>query len=204
METVKDLLLLLLTAVFAENAVFTRCYSCGTQDWRRMTARTALEDGAVVCLLSVFAGLSGWLGRLLVGALAGSGILLDTHLRPPLYLLVFIVFYFLLWLLFAKIPVWKPAGIRFLGLHTALAFGYVPMGVLLIVGLGAYTLPEALVFGLGTGAGYLLAMELTVTVRRRMVLSRIPPFLRGLPVNLIVYGLISLGLYALLGHDLAL
>lgn len=204
METFKTLVALLFASMLTENAVLVRGYTTGLQDMRLATPRSVLEDGCAATALCIVASFSGWLGRFLMQLLLHDVLYIGKYLRPPIFLFIYLIFYFLIYLLLTKVPALKPAGAKYLGLHSAVAFGFLPMGALLIVGLGTEALPEALIFGLGTGAGYLLATELALSLHSRLSLCRVPAFLRGVPISLITMGLISLGLFALLGHDLAL
>ena len=51
--------------------------------------------------------------------------------------------------------------------------------------------------------GYLLAVRLHIVFADRLKYTRMPFFLRGLPIRLIGAGLISMALFGLLGHSLA-
>ena len=88
--------------------------------------------------------------------------------------------------------------------HTAIAFGFLPMGVLLVAGFGNGGLVTSLVGAAGSGAGYLLAMLLCWTIRERLDFCDIPKAFRGAPILFIYLGLISLALFGLVGHQLAL
>ena len=89
-------------------------------------------------------------------------------------------------------------------LHTAIAFGFLPLGVLLVTGFGAGGMGEALWTALGAGGGYVLAMLLCWSIRERLDLSDIPRAFRGAPILFIYLGLLSLALFGLVGHQLAL
>ena len=88
--------------------------------------------------------------------------------------------------------------------HTAIAFGFLPLGVLLVNGFGTGGLAEAVAGALGAGAGYLLAAILCWTIRERLDLCDIPRSFRGAPILFIYIGLLSLALFGLVGHQLAL
>ena len=82
-------------------------------------------------------------------------------------------------------------------------FSFLPVGVLLLCCLNNYRWYECLVFGLGSGLGYLLAVRLHIVFADRLKYTRLPFFLRGLPIRLIGAGMISMALFGLLGHSLA-
>jgi Na+-transporting NADH:ubiquinone oxidoreductase subunit E len=65
-----------------------------------------------------------------------------------------------------------------------------------------HTLPESIVFGLGAGVGWWLAVVALGAIRERLRYSNVPPGLRGLGITFIVVGLMSLGFMAFSGIQL--
>jgi len=65
-----------------------------------------------------------------------------------------------------------------------------------------YTLPESIVFGFGSGAGWALAIIALAAIRERMRYSNVPPPLRGLGITFILAGLMALGFLAFGGIQL--
>ena len=55
------------------------------------------------------------------------------------------------------------------------------------------SLPEAAVFGLGSGTGFALAVVLLSAVRTRVAYADLPAGLRGLGITFLLTGLMSLG-----------
>ena len=60
-----------------------------------------------------------------------------------------------------------------------------------------YSLLESVVFGLGSGAGWALAIVMLAAIRERLKYSRIPEGLHGLGIAFLVTGLLSMGFGAL-------
>lgn len=56
-----------------------------------------------------------------------------------------------------------------------------------------YDLAESVVFGLGSGVGWALAIAILATIRERLRYADLPDGLRGLGITFIVTGLISMG-----------
>ncbi len=185
-----------MTAAVLENAVFTRALGDGALPYNRFRPRQAVAQGLLMTAVSVAAALAGWLGEELIS----NYYAMPGHLRPPVYLMVFSVFYAVLYLLMTKVPALAPLRQR-AELHPAVVFGYIPVATMLFIGYGTYTLGEALAYGFGVGAGYLAAMLLTYLLRERTWFSRVPRAFRGLPVALMYTGLVSLALFGLLGHQ---
>lgn len=62
-----------------------------------------------------------------------------------------------------------------------------------------YTFVESVVYGLGTGAGWALAIVMLAAIRERLKYSDIPQGLQGLGMSFMVVGLMSLGFMAFSG-----
>ena len=65
-----------------------------------------------------------------------------------------------------------------------------------------YNLPESVVYGLGTGVGWALAIAALAGIREKMVYSDVPPPLRGLGITFITVGLMALSFLAFSGMEL--
>jgi Na+-transporting NADH:ubiquinone oxidoreductase subunit E len=65
-----------------------------------------------------------------------------------------------------------------------------------------YTLPEATVFGFGSGIGWALAIVTLAAIREKLRYNNVPPALRGLPITFITVGLMSVAFMAFAGIQL--
>ncbi len=65
-----------------------------------------------------------------------------------------------------------------------------------------YNFGESVVFGLGGGVGWMLAIVALAAIREKMVYSDVPPGLRGLGITFLVVGLMALGFMAFSGIQL--
>jgi len=65
-----------------------------------------------------------------------------------------------------------------------------------------YGFAESVVFGFGSGIGWLLAIAALAAVREKMRYSDVPPPLRGLGITFIVTGLMAIGFMAFAGIQL--
>ncbi len=65
-----------------------------------------------------------------------------------------------------------------------------------------YSLPEAAVFGIGSGIGWALAIVVLAAIREKLRYNNVPPALRGLPITFITVGLMSVAFMAFAGIQL--
>lgn len=65
-----------------------------------------------------------------------------------------------------------------------------------------YTFGESVVFGFGSGVGWLLAIVALAAIRERMRYSNVPAGLRGLGITFIITGLMAIGFMAFSGIQL--
>jgi Na+-transporting NADH:ubiquinone oxidoreductase subunit E len=65
-----------------------------------------------------------------------------------------------------------------------------------------YNFPESVVYGLGTGFGWALAITLLAGIREKLKYSDVPDGLQGLGITFVTTGLMSLGFLAFSGIQL--
>ena len=65
-----------------------------------------------------------------------------------------------------------------------------------------YDLPESIIFGFGSGIGWLLAVVGLAAIRERMRYSNVPAGLRGLGITFIITGLMAIAFMAFSGVQL--
>jgi len=65
-----------------------------------------------------------------------------------------------------------------------------------------YNFPDSLVFGLGSGAGFALAIIALAGIREKMKYSNVPPGLRGLGITFITVGLMAIAFMLFSGIQL--
>ncbi|MEA3488899.1 MAG: electron transport complex subunit RsxA [Candidatus Omnitrophota bacterium] len=85
-------------------------------------------------------------------------------------------------------PLYKALGI-FLPLITT---NCAILGLTLFMVLRDYSFPQAIVFGLGAGLGFTLALVLMAGIREELAFADIPEPLRGTGITLILAGLLAL------------
>ena len=78
------------------------------------------------------------------------------------------------------------------------------VGTLLICANQNYTILQCVAFSLGSGLGFVFAVFIVREGRRRLRSKAIPSIFQGLPATMIYIGVLSLAIYALVGHTVVL
>ncbi len=65
-----------------------------------------------------------------------------------------------------------------------------------------YSFPQSVVFGLGNGVGWALAIVALAAIREKLAYSNVPAGLRGLGITFIITGLMAIGFLAFSGIQL--
>ena len=94
----------------------------------------------------------------------------------------------------------SPALYTALGIFLPLiAVNCAILGAALFMDQRNYTFGESVVFGLGGGIGWALAIILMAAIRRKMWYANVPPALRGLGMTMLLSGLMSMGFMCFAG-----
>ncbi len=204
---VEEYLSLAVKAIFVENMALT--FFLGMCSFLACSKKveTALGLGmAVIFVLAVTVPVNNLLYNYLLkdGALAWIG--------PEFaqYDLSFLGFLTYIGTIAAMVQIVEMTLDRFVpALHAALGV-FLPLIAVNCAILGAslfmverdYTFGESVVFGVGSGIGWMLAIVALASIRERMRYSNVPPGLRGLGITFILTGLIGIGFMAFSGIQL--
>ena len=199
MNILLNLLGLLLTAALVENPFYTRCFIAETVDAQLNERHDVMLRSLIAAAMCLPAAMAGWAGRMIFIGYTD----IPVYLRTPAGILLYIAVFLLTVAALYREGGEKRPSAEFMHAYTRDCFSFLPVGVLLLCGLNSFRWYEALVFGLGSGLGYLLAVRLHIVFADRLKYTKIPFFLRGLPIRLIGAGMISMALFGLLGHSLA-
>ncbi len=92
-------------------------------------------------------------------------------------------------------PLYRALGI-FLPLITT---NCAILGLALFIVLKEYNFIESIVFGVGAGAGFTMAISIMAGIREELELAEIPKSFQGAPITLIVAGLLALAFMGFAG-----
>ena len=191
-----ELIVLAVTAAITENIVFCRGLEHGMYSQERRSSVSIVRMGLMATLLTTIAGLCGWVGRFAADNLFE----LLSWTRSAMFVAVYGIAIVLLMVI---INVMKTliGGVSS-KLATRLVYGFVPLGTLFIVGNSTMGALQATVYGLGAGVGFLLASLLNHSIQVRIAHSDVPIVFQGMPITLLILGMMSLAIFGLLGHPL--
>ncbi len=97
----------------------------------------------------------------------------------------------------------SPALYNALGIYLPLiSVNCAILGVSLFMNQREYNLQETVVFSLGSGIGWALAIIALAAIRQKLQYSNVPPGLRGLGITFIVTGLMAMGFMCFAGISL--
>ncbi len=189
-----------LTAAFIENAVFTRAF--GVSRLVNLVENTAVDNViffAFLCLIQVVSAPMVYFANIW---LKEQDLWYASFLRPGLFALCAVAaFLAVAAIIMALRPPNKKELLSILPLAT---FNCAVLGPMLISATQSMDFVQTVGFALGSGLGYGIAILMLSEGQHKMENKNVPVSLRGLPINLIYIGILSLAIYALTGHRLAI
>ncbi|MBT3219923.1 MAG: NADH:ubiquinone reductase (Na(+)-transporting) subunit E [Proteobacteria bacterium] len=162
---------------------------------------------AVIFVLAITAPVNWALQNFILqkGALSWTG--LEFAKEADLSFLTFITFIAVIAAMVQLVEMFldkfSPALYNALGIFLPLiAVNCAILGASLFMVEREYDLPETLMFGIGSGIGWALAIIAMASIRQKLVYSNIPAGLRGLGITMLMTGLISIAFMAFAGIQL--
>ena len=185
-------------ALFAQNAIFTR--GLGVSRLIQLVGDERTSSWWFALLLCVTQTLVAPLAYF-----AGSQIV-DLPYRAPLRPLLYLA-------CVAVVCIFEHAILRAVkGPRSGLLIRILPiaavnsgvLGTALVERTQSFTLAQSIGFGLGSGLGYTFIVFIVREGRRRLRSKAVPAIFQGLPSSMIYIGVLSLAIYALVGHSVVL
>ena len=193
-------------AVFAENVILSRALGVTrllklVPDHKAQIWNFALPLILVMSLSAPFGWLAHnvlfiWLRTVLPAWLPLSA------LRPVVYLSCGVAAMGITWLLLLLLPKKIADPCREQTSLATCSTGV--LGTLLICANQNYTMLQCIAFSLGSALGYIFIVFIVREGRRRLGNKAVPAIFQGLPSSLIYVGILSLAIYALVGHAVVL
>lgn len=193
-------------AIFAENVILSR--ALGVTRLLKLVPDHKAQIGQfclpLVLVMVLSAPMGWWTHNVLFSWLRGylPSWLPVNALRPLLYLTCAVLAMALVWLLLTIFPKRKRQLYR-----AQLSLGACStavVGTLLICANQNYSMMQCIAFSLGSALGYVFIVFIVREGRRRLRSKAIPAIFQGLPSSMIYIGILSLAIYALVGHTVVL
>lgn len=196
----------MLLAVFAENVVLARALGVSRLIKLVPDHRTQVWDFCLpLLLIMTLSALPGWAAHNLFFPWLRDYLpdwLPMSALRPVVYLTCGVAAMAVTWLLLGLLPRRLRHSCRSqLSLATC---STAVLGTMLVCANQNYTILQCIAFSLGSGLGYVFAVYIVREGRRRLRSKAVPSIFQGLPSSMIYIGVLSLAIYALVGHTVVL
>jgi len=166
---------------------------------------TAIGLGAAVIFVLALTTPLNWLlheGLLKKGALAWAG-LPDVHMSFLNFILFIATIAATVQLVEMVLDRYSPALYTALGIFLPLiAVNCAILGSLLLMVERGYNFGETVVFGIGSGVGWALAIISMAAIRTKIRYSNVPSGLRGLGITMLITGLMALAFQCFAGIQL--
>lgn len=187
-----DLLIIFISASIVNNFVLS--YFLGICPFIGVSNKTssALSMGMATTFVMVLTAMVSWL--------LCSNILIPyklEFLHIPSFILVIASLVQFVEMVIKKVsqPLYRALGI-FLPLITT---NCAILGLALLLTMREYDFMQSLVFGLGAGVGFTLALFIMAGIREELELTDVPEPFRGVPITLITAGLLALAFMGFAG-----
>ncbi len=192
-----ELLNIFLKSVFIENMVLA--YFLGMCSYLAVSksVKTAVGLGAAVIFVLTLTVPINWVVNTYV--LGANGIF-KTDLTFLRFILFIATIASAVQLVEMVVEKFSPALYSALGIFLPLiTVNCAILGGALFMVAREYNLPEATMFGFGSGVGFAIAMIVIAAIREKIRYSAVPAPLRGLGIAFILTGLMGMGFMALMG-----
>ena len=181
--------------VFAQNAVFTR--ALGVSRIVKLADDPEVDSltfGVLLCSVQLISAPMAYFVNLWLSEQWYS-----TYVRPLVLVMCSAVAFFIVLLL--VVLLFRSSGAKDIVAVLPMAtFNTCILGTLLIGTTRNFDLLQTMGFALGSGVGYVLAVQVVLEGQRKLDSQRVPAAFRGLPVALLYIGILALAIYGFTGH----
>jgi len=180
-----ELILIFLSAAIVNNFVFSWFYGICPFIGVSNKISSAFSMGLAVTFVMVLTAIVSWF--------LWNSILAPFHLeflQIPSFILVIASLVQFVEMVIKKVsqPLYRALGI-FLPLITT---NCAILGLALALVMREYTFIESIVFGVGAGVGFTLALLIMAGIREELELADVPKAFQGVPITLVVAGILAL------------
>lgn len=185
----------IMVAVFLENTVFSRALGTSTVLIVLRKKISIWAFGATITFITLLASVGAYFITPFLESQENS-----YYIAPMIFIGVISITYLLVITLISFFG--REHKQELLNMVHMSAFNCAVLGALLLSFQENLTFIESLGFGLGTGAGFTMAMFFLSVAYEKLYGEHISKSFRGFPITLIYIGIVSMAFYGLIGHEL--
>jgi Na+-translocating ferredoxin:NAD+ oxidoreductase subunit A len=188
----KEIIIIIMSAILVENFVLSKFLGiCPFLGVSKKLSTALGMSGAVVFVMGLASGFTWLINELILVKMGLS------YLQTLAFILVIAA---LVQFVETVLKKFVPPLYRALGIYLPLiTTNCAVLGVALINVQRAYNLVQSVIYGVGAGLGFTLALVLFAGVRERIEQCDIPESLKGLPISLIAAALVSVAFFGFQG-----
>jgi len=180
-----EYVLIILSAVFVNNIVLTRFLGCCPFFGVSGRLSTSVGMGMAVVFVMTLSTITTYLAQKLVLEPLGLG-----FLQTIVYILVIAALVQMVEIVMKKLsrPLYQALGIYLPLITTNCAI----LGVAILVVNKGYGLVESAIFAVANALGFTLALVIMAGLREQLEFSSVPESMKGVPIALVLAGILSL------------
>ena len=184
----------MVTALFAQNAVFTRGLGVSRLTKIVDDGTDTLTFGVLLCCIQIISAPLGYFANRAMREFAYRG-----YVRPFVCVLCSAAAFFVV--LGAVVALRRLESARHAVAALPMAtFNTCVLGTMLVSATQSFSLVQTMGFAVGSGLGYVMAVLVVDEGMRKLDGERVPEIFRGLPVTLLYIGILALAIYGFTGH----
>lgn len=200
LQNLANFFLFALTAMFVQNAIFTR--GLGISRLVKLVGDSTADTVIFCSLLCMIQVISAPLVYFSNQFFSQPQFWFREYIRPLVLTVCAIVAFFVVLVI---ISIARPSNKKdMLAVLPMATFNCAVLGPLLITGAQNYGFVQTMGFALGSGLGYGFAAVLLSEGQRKLSSRNVPTTFRGLPVNLLYIGILAIAIFGLTGTRVAI
>jgi len=188
----KELILLLLSTIFVNNFIFARFLGLCPYLGVSKKISDSVGMGLAVIFVLLMAAVTSWFIQYYI--------LVPFHLEYLQTIVFILVIATLVQFVEMVIMKFSPALYKALGIYLPLiTTNCIILAVAILNVRENHNIIKTIVFTIGAGLGFILALILMASIRERLELADVPKVMKGEPIAFIVAGLIAISFFGFAG-----
>ena len=191
-----------LIAIGAQNVIFTR--ALGLSGGMRILNDSRKNTVHFCTALTVFQVMTSVIVYFVMPLITAAGFGAYRRFVLPTVIVVACTVSYVIVVTLLSLAVSREKFRELIGSITSASITGAIVGTVLLTNYQGLNLLQSIGFGLGSSAGYYIALMLITEGDRKIAHDKVPESLQGLPITLIYISVLALAVYGLTGHGIAL